>query len=61
MADALSTAFYLLGPEAAEAYTAGHPDVGVVIVLPGPSESSPELRVFGLNESDFVPAANTVN
>ena len=47
MADALSTAFYLLGPEAAEAYTADHPDVGVVIVLTGPSESlpqSPRLR-----------------
>ncbi len=32
MADALSTAFYLLGPEAAAVYAAEHPEVGVVIV-----------------------------
>ena len=34
-ADALSTAFYLLGPEAAAAYVAGHPEVGVVFVERG--------------------------
>src|SRR5690349_1292448 len=31
-ADALSTAFYLLGPEGAEAYIASHPDVGAIFV-----------------------------
>ena len=36
LADALSTAFYLLGPEAAGAYVATHPEVGVVIVDEGP-------------------------
>jgi FAD:protein FMN transferase len=61
MADALSTALYLLGPEAARSYTADHPEIGVVIALPGPSESSPQVLVFGLNESDFVPANKTVN
>ena len=61
MADALSTAFYLLGPEAAAAYTADHPEVGVVIVLEGPLATSPRILVIGLSESDFVPADHTVN
>jgi thiamine biosynthesis lipoprotein len=61
MADALSTAFFLLGPEAAESYTADHGEIGFVFVLSGPSESSPRLLIFGLNESDFVPANKTVN
>ena len=37
MADALSTAFYLLGAEGAAAYTAEHPEVGVVMVRGGPA------------------------
>jgi thiamine biosynthesis lipoprotein len=61
MADALSTAFYLLGPEAALSYTAEHPEIGVVIVLEGQSESSPRLLLFGLSESDFVPASKKVD
>ena len=35
-ADALSTAFYLLGPEAARDYVAGNPEVGVVMVFRRP-------------------------
>ena len=38
LADALSTAFYLLGPEAAGAYVARHPEIGVVIVERGPAD-----------------------
>ena len=40
-ADALSTAFYLLGAEAAAAYVAGHPEVGAVFVEEGPADGSP--------------------
>jgi FAD:protein FMN transferase len=61
MADALSTAFYLLGPQAAAAYSAGHPEVGVVIVLEAEPGGSPRILVLGLSESDFVPADHTVN
>jgi FAD:protein FMN transferase len=61
MADALSTAFYLLGPQAAAAYAADHPEVGVVIVEGGAAGDSPQILVFGLSESDFVPADHTVN
>ena len=61
MADALSTAFYLLGPAAARSYTANHPEVGVVIVENGSPGVSPHIWVFGLGENDFVRADHTVN
>jgi thiamine biosynthesis lipoprotein len=53
IADALSTAFYLLGPIAAAAYIETHPDVGAVLVEPGPDGSAPRLSVLGLGEHDF--------
>ena len=61
MADALSTAFYLLGPEPAAAYVAKHPDVGAVIVEQGHHDQSSRVLVFGLSEHDFVPASNTID
>jgi FAD:protein FMN transferase len=60
LADALSTAFYLLGPEAAEAYVAKHPEVGVVIVEHEPETRFPRLIVFGLSEHDFLAPENAV-
>jgi thiamine biosynthesis lipoprotein len=59
-ADALSTAFYLLGPDAAAAYIADHPEIGAVIVEGNPDEASPRVLVFGLGESDFVPGADSL-
>ena len=61
VADALSTAFYLLGSEAAAAYTAKHPEIGAVIVEQGPHDLRSRVLVFGLSEHDFVPASNTIN
>ena len=55
-ADALSTAFFLLGAEAAEAYTASHPEVGIVIVEEGETNGSPRLRTFGIQPEDFQKA-----
>ncbi len=59
-ADALSTAFYLLGPDAAAAYIAVHPEIGAVFVERGPDESAPRLSVFGLGEHDFFAEAGTL-
>jgi FAD:protein FMN transferase len=61
LADALSTAFYLLGPDAAGAYVARHPEVGVVIVDEGADQGSPRLSVFGLTEYDFAREEKAVN
>jgi len=60
-ADALSTAFYLLGHDAASAYIARHPEIGAVIVEAGTAEESPRVRLLGLSESDFVPAPHALN
>ena len=55
-ADALSTAFYLLGPEASASYVQGHPEVGALFVLEGPADGAPRVVVVGLGESDFTAA-----
>jgi thiamine biosynthesis lipoprotein len=58
MADALSTAFYLLGSDAALSHAADHPEVGVVIVENGPAPADPRVLVAGLTDDDFTPAAS---
>jgi thiamine biosynthesis lipoprotein len=60
IADALSTAFYLLGPIAAAAYIDAHPEIGAVFVERGPDEATPRLSVFGLGEYDFFAEAGTL-
>jgi FAD:protein FMN transferase len=61
LADALSTALYLLGSQAAAHFVARHPEVGVVFVENRPDEPSACLLTFGLSEHDFVAAGNTVH
>jgi FAD:protein FMN transferase len=53
-ADALSTAFFLLGADAAEAFVAGHPGVGIIIVEQGESDRSPRVLAFGMGPEDFL-------
>jgi thiamine biosynthesis lipoprotein len=50
-ADALSTAFYLLGPEAAAEHIERHPDIGAVFV----EEDTRRLTTIGLSRDDFIP------
>ena len=59
-ADALSTAFYLLGPDSAADYVASHPELGAVFVEESPEDASPRVRVFGLGESDFARAVDSL-
>lgn len=48
LADALSTAFYVLGFEGAAAYCDRHPEVGFLMLLPAKSGSAVEVAVCGL-------------
>lgn len=48
-ADALSTAFYVMGYEAAEAYCQSQPGLQACFVLPGKSAGSVEVRGVGLD------------
>jgi thiamine biosynthesis lipoprotein len=56
LADALSTAFFLLGADAAAAYTEAHPGIGVLFVERGESDSTPKLTLIGMEKRDFAPA-----
>jgi thiamine biosynthesis lipoprotein len=47
-ADALSTAFYVMGPAAVSEYCLKHPGIGVLLVTPGPREGDVRLLHFGL-------------
>ncbi len=53
-ADALSTAFYLLGPEAAAEYVAKHSAIAAVFVLAATAERAPRIVTFGLSDADFT-------
>lgn len=52
-ADALSTAFYLLGPKRARDYVAAHPEIGAIFVHEGPADGSPAVLTLGLGPDDF--------
>jgi FAD:protein FMN transferase len=52
-ADALSTALYLLGPERAVAWRAAHPEVGLLMFVPGEAGRSVELIAEGLSADDW--------
>jgi len=60
-ADALSTALYLLGPEAARDHVESNPEVGVVMVYEGPAEQSPRVLTFGLSREDFLIDGNALD
>ncbi|HEX4149180.1 MAG TPA: FAD:protein FMN transferase [Pirellulales bacterium] len=52
-ADALSTAFYVMGVEAALAYCQAHSGIGTLLVYPSRRQSKVELAVGGLDDSDW--------
>ncbi|HEV3120445.1 MAG TPA: FAD:protein FMN transferase [Isosphaeraceae bacterium] len=53
LADALSTAFYLLGTDGAADYIEQHPDVGAIFVQEGREPDRPRIITLGLTEFDF--------
>jgi thiamine biosynthesis lipoprotein len=54
-ADALATAFYVMGFEAARQYCREHTDVGAVMVVPGPSAGTrPRVRITGAVEAEVL-------
>lgn len=55
-ADALSTAFYLLGVDAAADYVASHPGISALFVEARPAGGRPVLTTLGLTADDFERA-----
>jgi thiamine biosynthesis lipoprotein len=52
-ADALSTAFYVLGCERAELYCATRPEIGFLMLLPSSGGSAVELVTCNLDDDDW--------
>ncbi len=50
LADALATAFFVMGPEAAARYCEERPHVGAVLLCPARHSGGMEIRAFGLAE-----------
>lgn len=53
MADALSTAFYILGPDGAEEYCGRHPEVAALLTIGSPDSDSVEVRATGFAVGDL--------
>lgn len=49
-ADALSTAFYVMGPEKVAAYCRQHPEVSAVLITPAEREGAVRIDSFGLDD-----------
>ncbi len=48
LADALATAFYVLGPSGAEFYCSRHPGISAILVTPGPRSGAIEIHRYNV-------------
>jgi thiamine biosynthesis lipoprotein len=55
MADALSTAFHVMGVERVTEYCANHSDVAALITRPGKRAGHVELLAIGLGDDEWQP------
>jgi len=54
-ADALATAFYVMGPDQAHAYCEKHPQIAMVMVCPGKKRGGLAIEHHGLDAEDWQP------
>jgi thiamine biosynthesis lipoprotein len=57
-ADALSTAFYVMGLEAAREYCTGHPNIAAIMVCRGTRQGSLEKHLIGIEEREWLEGDN---
>jgi thiamine biosynthesis lipoprotein len=55
-AEGLSTAFYVMGPEAAGEYCASRPKIAALLIVPGRREGEVQVVALGLDDSQWRPA-----
>ncbi len=53
VADALSTAFYVMGREKSREYCENHAEVAALLSCPGPRTGTLEVHCFGLDDDDW--------
>jgi FAD:protein FMN transferase len=54
LADALSTAFYVMGPEQSLNYCQNHPEIGAVLIFLPPHGGGVAIRTAGLGEQELT-------
>jgi len=59
-ADALATAFFVIGPDHATQYCQQHPGTSFIIATPGDRNRVIELHIFGVEKEDLEVTANNV-
>ena len=59
-ADALATAFFVIGPENATRYCQQHPGTSFIIAAPGDRNRVIELHIFGIEKEDLEITADNV-
>jgi thiamine biosynthesis lipoprotein len=59
-ADALATAFFVIGPEKATRYCQQNPDTAFIIATPGDHHRVIQLHIFGVEKEDLEVTANNV-
>ena len=55
-ADALSTAFYVMGVDETQAYCEEHPEIGALLVTPGARTGAVEVHCLQIDENDIRTA-----
>jgi len=53
-ADALSTALFVMGPDAAEQYCRAHPEIGAILLCPAQSTTQVRLYAMGVGETELA-------
>jgi FAD:protein FMN transferase len=54
LGDALSTAFYVLGPQPSLDYCRAHPEIGMMMLCPGDSDEGVEIHRAGLDDEQLT-------
>jgi len=54
LADALATAFYVMGPQAMQAYCVSHREIGAVLTLPGRVSGKIEIQSANLSDEQLM-------
>jgi thiamine biosynthesis lipoprotein len=54
-ADALATAFFVMGPEDTLSFCQAHPELGALLVCPGEQIGSVEILAVGIDDSVWRP------
>lgn len=52
LADALSTAFYVMGPDGAAAYCAAHPEISALLILPDSRAGATRIMLVNVSDAD---------